>query len=725
MMNIVVSILSFFQFLVINLTEKFNIFKVYNDDVNAECEELIDQYYGYDIIKTEKNYKIKGDNIEFVTQNLPKLIMFNDDLFIIYLDGETLNGHIIDVNGNEKGKIFAVLEGITNNYQLEVFNDTVYLVAEHIGNSIFFDKELDKSNILLYDIISDELKIYGGLANEKYLDSVTIKDKMYILLEKDKICYGDFGNAGLYENNICITEIGDGLNIIQNIVYDINEKAISLEDGYDCLFLKTEDKIYLINDKLKIIKLMNSHELGNFIITDKYLASFYDEKMIIYDSKNLERIYEEEYRINGELKIFNNNISIKENVYYDVDVIDTSKFKCFENYYRDIDDKNTLNTILGKAKLISNESKEFFDETTFGEYTFTLNYENINGVPFEIELQQKIPLKTNIENQMVYPSGYRIISNGIIYVNDQIFINNSAIYNPGEYDIRICGKNCEEEMTIYIDEAVQEYSDEIYDEYNYIYNINEKKNISFVMNYDVEITNIKSNYDVKEIKKIKTGNNIKVEIEVDGINDLGIYNIYLEELEYVVNNQVFTKEINRVYSILVVEDPLMINVEEFDKNDLYFKLNTSNSKLIRGIELIINKNNVNISSQKMLFSENTRYINLFLQNEGTYLVECNLFFYDGASYKYQKMCEIVIDSPQTNIVLGEMYKVGVDDNEILNINFSKSKKMIKKIIAGEKNIYISKKTTSLKHYVLGIVLLCAFFIIIRYIRKRKLEKLKI
>ena len=138
-----------------------------------------------------------------------------------------------------------------------------------------------------------------------------------------------------------------------------------------------------------------------------------------------------------------------------------------------------------------------------------------------------------------------------------------------------------------------------------------------------------------------------------------------------------------------------------------------------------NKNNVNISSQKILFSENTRDINLFLQNEGTYLVECNLFFYDGASYKYQKMCDILIDSPQTNIVLGEMYKVGVDDNEILNINFSKSKKMIKQIIAGEKNIYISKKTTSLKHYVLGIVLLCVFFIIVRYIRKRKLEKLKI
>ena len=182
MMNIVVSILSFFQFLVINLTEKFNIFKVYNDDVNAECEELIDQYYGYDIIKTEKNYKIKGDNIEFVTQNLPKLIMFNDDLFITYLDGETLNGHIIDVNGNEKGKIFAVLEGITNNYQLEVFNDTVYLVAEHIGNSIFFDKELDKSNILLYDIINDELKITITLNNENTKENLMVI-KNYFTLE--------------------------------------------------------------------------------------------------------------------------------------------------------------------------------------------------------------------------------------------------------------------------------------------------------------------------------------------------------------------------------------------------------------------------------------------------------------------------------------------------------------------------------------------------------------
>ena len=144
----------------------------------------------------------------------------------------------------------------------------------------------------------------------------------------------------------------------------------------------------------------------------------------------------------GETNQMRNGLQAKNiqyNGYYNVDIADYRLFKCFEKYHEEIDDKNSVYTLFGKAELINEECESYFTDRVVGSYNFELTYRSINDLIFSKNVKQEIDLEVNVSEGMVYPSGYRIIFNGYGKLNDESVVSNHPIYNEGEYEYE---KNC-------------------------------------------------------------------------------------------------------------------------------------------------------------------------------------------------------------------------------------------------------------------------------------------
>lgn len=703
MFKIVFLFFSFIQTNVIDRLEDFKLFKSFNNNVQ-ENEEIIDQYKGYNVIKKENNYIIKGENFEITTQIFPSIIEYKETICITYIEENQIILLKYNKNGEYIESVIKEVEGISSIFSLHNFNNDIILVGGHKGKASFMDKEYDNNNILIYSVFKDELYFYGGLYDESYISSIIKDEALFIAYKKDRNSYGDFGNGGQFDKNIGICKINGDFKIEKNDVlnidnlnnFNISDKGIIIYDNkniysFDLNYALVESKMIEENDKVY---------LGEDVIFINR-----NKDIILYDSYSLEEVYNEENVFNGTLQIFKKSINYKEAFNYYIDVIDFREYQSFNIYYNGIDNKDSLKTLFGKAKIETSNCLSYFDETTFGEYIFINSYKNENEIPFETEEKQEIKLYTNVCNEMVYPEGYRISSNGVMYLNGNLIINNTPIYEIGYHTLTIKGNGKETLIKFEIVDVIKEYNDKIYDSYDYSFVSKENCIIEYEINKEVNVKKIISNYLVNDFIIKSNGNSYVLYINF-GEMSKGIHNIFIEKIIYEIDELEYEHRINKVFEILVKEKIPQISISNFDHEKVVFTIDSNNASLLRGFEFVSNNKN-----KKIIAGVNSNEQKINIENE---FVECYLYYYDGRAYKYIKLCDMSLKEDVDELLI----KTFINGNSV-KLSFENSINKIKDIRANDIKIYSNQNEFEIKYVGYGLLCGLVCFFVVQVIRKKK------
>ena len=701
----------------------FELVYSFNNTVSVN-DEIIDYNDSFYLKEDHENYTVFNEEVKLTFQKFPIYKVINDKLYVsihdetgVYLYCYSLNGEIISEN-------FVSIE-MKNVINLFAIGNKIYCVGNVDGSYKIEDRKYENTSVVIIDFFENKFFMFGS---ENYEEVVTCckGENLYLLVYKDKITNGDFGNGGNYDKNVSLVIINDSLEIVRVCVYDIDllsENKFNLYYREQYVFLKSNLYIYKFNDDLKYLSKVQC--LNENIVGEKLIALFDNKKIYIYDIYFLNEVGVIENTISTKkLYVLNNQIIMKDDGYYNVDVVDYRSFRCFDVYYQEIDDKNTVYTLFGKAELIENECDRFFNKNIVGNYEFQLTYKNINNLIFEKSINQEIRLETNVCEGMVYPTGYRIMFNGNGKLNGETVVSNYPIYTEGDYELCVDGSDYEKKIKFKIRNGIYENSDKLYDSIDFFINSGEEIKIElFTDKEEFEIINIESNYKTNNISIEDTANKKNIVINY-GILDEGIHYIFIGKIYIKIGNEEKEIIINRCFNVLVYKEARGFELNNFDCENLKVLISSFDNSC-RALEVIVNTDNV---SERYLYliNPNINNVDLIDLKRGITNVDINLIFYTGYSYGCVNVCNIIIDDYENMESLGIVYKNSNDindENNRITIDLGKGKDVIKKININDKLVYSKAEGLNLKFIILGVIIGGILFVLLVFWRKKKKIKL--
>ena len=722
MLKVIMLLFSFCSSIINNVNSTFELISSFNDNINKE-DEIIGFNSGFYLKKEGTNYTIFNKNINLSFQKFPIYKIYNNSLYVSIYDESMVYIFVYDQNGlliNE----FNMTLTVDNIIDIIFINEKVYAIGNINGlksknGNIYNDK-----TIVIIDFENEDYILLGSEKYEEVVDAV-YNENLYLLFKKEKITNGELGNGGKYDRNLGIVMLDNNFNVIRVNVFEIDiilENNYSLFTKKDYILLKTNNNIYKFNKQTKFLdKLFLS---GECVIGENIIAVFDKEEIYLYDIY----YFNEHTILKNDLKekniyFFESNILIKNNGYYNVDIADYRLFKCFEKYHEEIDDKNSVYTLFGKAELINEECESYFTDRVVGSYNFELTYRSINDLIFSKNVKQEIDLEVNVSEGMVYPSGYRIIFNGYGKLNDESVVSNHPIYNEGEYELYILGNNYESTINFIISDGTNSYNDIMYNNIDYYYTYEDEVVIELYEEEkeDYEIQEIVSNYKINEIniKKNPGRNNIIINF---GLLPQGKHYIYIEKIIIVSDAEVKEIIINKYFSILIYENVLNYELSDFNHENMKITVNSFDNSC-RALEVIVTTNEIS-KNYYYLIDTNIKQIDLFDLKNNISNIEIYIIYYSGFNYQGLKVCDISISGYQEIETIGTLYKNTNDDSDKrISIDFSKGQDVIEKINIDNKLVYVKEDKMDLKTIVIGIIIGVFCFLVIVYVKRKKKMKL--
>lgn len=732
---ILISLLSFFNL-------DFNKKEINIESSFTEIDEIEYQYGNYKVIEINNN-KIEllynDSRIQLLNNIYHYKIIYDNEVLIVYYKNN-INDYINYIKYN-KGKtvINNKIDNIFIGYfdVLNYYNNHILVTSiDKYENKIIKQKYEEKDYLLNINAIAIRLdsniqiidcEIYGGKLND-YFEKIYYDysdEVIYITGKKDQLSGYDFGNGGNGVTGYILCSINDVLEIQNYVLFknriinlEISDK-IKIYTNFDFFVLNTD---LTVNSSLKFDSEsafgmgLNKYWVACFNRRELKIYDFYKNKLVdTYTYKNILEL--DEVKINDNYLILKSKDGIFKGVFYN----DLFSEKYF--IYDDLQLSKVGDQIYGLPKdhkLVEITYEEKFDPLIFGEYDLFFNYES-----FSIKSEIKVLERCNVENGNIYPTGYNLFFSGNAYLNGEEIYNNHQINKPGEYSLKLIGKEEEKEINFEVYDMDVNFIDESLKNWDYEVRVNQELDLQFSYNNDGVIINkiIINNeeYDFHYDYENKTINCIFY------YNTPGIYEHYVNKVIYEIDNQLFEHPINYYFKVRVLQDKISLNNNYYNDKD-YF---TFDINLIKDNNIYNNNYNNRLRFIKIVSDTNYYCVpikegNIILptelnenQNLKFYLV------YDvlGKLYEEQLLFEILYDCDNKNMGLVEVIK---EENEIINIIIKlNNNDYVKEIVVNDNIEYQNNNQNSyilVVYTVMFIAIVFGLYKLLKVIKKRKEQK---
>ena len=633
-----------------------------NDNVVFSDEDI-------SIIKINNSYtfKIKTTSVLYEVDKID-VVRREELIYLFYLSDGKLSYDVYDLDGKIVEKSVEISSSNVNDFGLvDAFNDIILYYNSSTGSY---------SSCYLYSAINGNKKCLSNNKNEVIIDLKCNQNNIYVLLEKDGITEGMFGNGGL-EQAIVIAKFDYDLKLINYIVFDYNEndieKKIELTDQY--IYLINEESIHIFSLELESI---NHKNIGNNLLTivsDKSLIYvFYYEKVDVFTDISLHEIASIDYELEvSQVELKNNAVILKNNnKKYKVDVVDTRnlhqyKYLTAENNNDYESSINNLYSIFGAVSFSKKEYNDYYTPGFFGIYNVDLCYKTKGDIGFKINVIENIPLECNIKDNVIYPSGYRIIFNGDGMLDGNQVLSNYQVKEEGRHELLITGNNNNKKIIFFVNHNQSNLTSEshmVIDDYKEL-GKNESFTISYNLNKNLDIKNIR--VEGLEIEKYEIKDNT-ITIYFSGSRNPGFYYVYLDYFDYdehINDNLIIT---NRYYLHdeywyhIAKKEPVISNADFLEDMSFSFDLIDEDDS-VRQIEFELVNASVNY---------------LFNSPIGNSVVK----FSDVPNGDYELVVSIVYDIDKDSYLKTKLYSYGVrinDNNTYGEVRISKDNSRYTKV----------------------------------------------
>ena len=564
------SFISLFYENIVEEKDTDDFFLVLEEDENDQ--EIIYKCEDITLSLDDKTYilKIKNEVHNYLKLDV-KVVEFNDNIYVFYLDHEELYYDLYNKNGSIISKDNLISDDNIMAYNVIKYNDNLL---------IYYHNNIDSWVKL---INNDSTFCLSSGHHEVIMDAKTNGDNWYFLLRKDTITEGPFGNGGI-SKGLVIAKYDLGFNLLKYIVLDDEgvDGNIKIELSSNKLFLITSVDIHTFSLDLDTI---NKKDIGNnLLITTAYnglVYIFLQHKVDIYDGYTFLKMASIELEDEVDKVELKDNyllFKINEKKYYG-DVIDKRELHIYKYLTSDnlelyLNSLNNIYSIFGIVFQTKKEYNDYYKEGSYGLYEATITYKTKGDISFKLKLNENYPLECNIKNNMIYPVGYRIIFNGDGMIDGNVMISNYQIKDEGIHEIEINGSGRKMTYTIYVDHNQKTLSNSpelVLDDYKEL-KMKEKFFINYNLGRNVEIKNIKteglnvSSYEVKD--------NV-LTLNFDGIRNSGYYFFYLDYIDYEeVDGRIIKsrKYIHDEYWYYIPKNDAIINNPSYD-DDMNYSFN--------------------------------------------------------------------------------------------------------------------------------------------------------
>lgn len=495
-------------------------------------------------LKKENNITILSIGNKNYNYNVldSKLVEMDDKIYFIYLDHEDLLFDIFNKNGeNVESKNEVCSDNIVRFGVEKSDNDII----------IFYNKKNNDANDCgLYSISSRNRRSLSTSHNEEVIDVKSDDNYLYVLLKKEPITEGLFGNGGL-DKGIVIAKFAGDFRLIDFITMDEEEDNLSkgLSVDGDVISLFKENSFHQFSLELASINRLNIG--NNLLITSGFngdIYVFFSDKIEVYKKKTLNKISsitldkefdevrkeEDKLVISSDTKKYNADI-------VDIRNIHEYKYLITENLNLYNNRLNSVSSIFGYVTLIKKDYDKFYTAGSYGIYNVSINYKTKGNISFSLNINENYPLECNVKESIIYPSGYRIIFNGSATIDGNSVLSNYQLKEDGTFNLQIEDKKYE----LKVNHNQKSFSNTpkiVIDDYKEL-NKNEDFTISYTLNRNLNITNIQS--EGLEISSFEVTDK-ELKIIFDGIRNSGYYFFLLDYFDYeeVIDDVVYS---NRYY----------------------------------------------------------------------------------------------------------------------------------------------------------------------------------
>ena len=698
----------------------------------SENTDVIYKDGAVELSGTTDNYKLIIDKETILYRVKDAKVMVKDDnVYLFYLEQDHLKYDVFSMKGREISKENTITSNAVISYNVVKGLDEIYIYY----NSTY-GENIDS---YIVKVIENKKLDMSTAKDEEVKDLVIDGENLYIVVKKDAITEGIFGNGGL-DKAIVIAKFDGDLRLIKYITMDDEEdnqvRSIDVKGGV--VYLYKESSIHLFSSELESI---NNKKLGKNHLTisdyDGCIYSFLQEKIEVFNpmSLSLSSVIEYPFDISRVERKDKCLFVYSEERKYKTDIIDcrslhSYKYLVSENSERYNQRLNSLKSLFGSVRLVDKEYSDYHSPGYFGLFDVTLKYSTISGISFGISVKENVPLEDNLRDRMIYPAGYRVRFNGDGLINGNAMLSNYQIKDDGIYEIEINGKNERKNYTIHVDHNQKGLNGEVnyvIDDYEELPK-NQKFSMFFNLNRNLNIKNIQ--VEGFEIDSFNCENSV-LTVVFNGKREPGYYYLYIDYLDYedVVNDDLSTTGryyLNQEYWFHISKDlPTISNGDFLDDMSYSFDL-IDNDDVARYIEFELTDLshsylvNIPLGSAPITFSN---------VPSGNYELRA-FVVYDNNSENTGKikLFDYTIRLTNDNLEYGEL-KVSKESSKYTKITVEIDEKFLKnsvnEIEVNKEIIYSHQDTSSKTVIVYSVAGFIASFLVgfgCRYIYKRVKKK---
>ena len=282
MNKILLLFISFFNLFYENPTckkESDDFFFAIEEDINEEDVIYNDDDLSLSKIDKQNVLKIKDSTYYYLNRDV-SIQKYNDMIYAFYLDHEELYYDLY----NKNGSLISDANLISRNnpksfYIVNYKNDLLVYYSNGVDSWL---KIINKNNVF----------VLSSGHNEEVIDVKNNDDYLYVLIRKDKVTEGPFGNGGT-NKGLVIAKYDSSYNLVKYITLDDDgeDKNIKIELSLDKLFLISSKDIHTFSLDLDVINMI---DIGNNLLitsdNNGIIYVFLPEKIDIYDGSTFLKI---------------------------------------------------------------------------------------------------------------------------------------------------------------------------------------------------------------------------------------------------------------------------------------------------------------------------------------------------------------------------------------------------------------------------------------------------
>ncbi len=699
----------------LNFLNIFNNYQVIKE-VEEKYEEIIytDEYY---IIYNENNQiKLKTNNDEWireldVNKNLD-IHLVGKDLYIFNYNNGVLKCLVYDIDGKIKVEK-QIFDNIVYNLKISFFKERFYITGsiKDRKDELFTDNEYGLKDCFLIRLTEEfyieDIRIYGGVLNEEFLDICFSDDYIYLSGKKDVLTSGDFGNGGKTNGTIFVVRLDYDLEIINFVVLNDISSLVCLISFKDNIYLNSEDYLYKLDYELENIISNKFKNKAIYMIEASFnkLIVITNSKTYIYDIISLRKLFELDNTIDVKnVRVLKDILYVQSdyNYYFDIACLEGIKYNDPINSFL----SPTLNveTIFGISEFIEDISEVVYDPLIYGEYDRNLKYKNTFGMEFIIQKDFRVLMECNVSEGGIYPLGYNLIFTGRAYLNGESIANNYSISSSGNYNLKLIGNNGEEFSVNFIVDSKQINFDEVsICDYHVITHTDEVYYLN--LNYKIDFGEIVSVIvdGVEHFDLIISKEDNVLSVKMNPENNEGIKYYIVNSIKYKEDDELIRSiSIDRIFTVNVLKNTMKVDVKQKNINDYLFSLDDNNTARFFLVTYIYNNEEYNfkypLASNKISLDGFDKFTTVYVQ-----------LIYDLGDKSYRKidLMEVSLEG----LSAGEFIEIDVLKQEESLKEFMikvANEKEINKILINNNIVYEKLEKDYYVHIVIGILLLLFF-----------------